>query len=101
MDPIGAVNLFQQSAYIDKPAAGKTAAQSIQSFSEALKNSMNDVNSIQKESDLATTKLANGQIDDLHQVMITAQKASISLQATVEIRNKAIEAYQEIMRMQI
>ncbi|WP_083270772.1 flagellar hook-basal body complex protein FliE [Bacillus marinisedimentorum] len=101
MEPTGAVNLFQQSAYINNPSANKTAAKSIQSFSDALKNSINDVNSIQKESDVATTRLANGQIDDLHQVMITAKKASISLQTTVEIRNKAIEAYQEIMRMQI
>ena len=45
--------------------------------------------------------MANGENVDLHTVMITSQKASISLSATLEIRNKVVEAYQEIMRMNI
>lgn len=45
--------------------------------------------------------MANGENVDLHQVMITAQKASITLQAALEIRNKVVEAYQETMRMQV
>jgi flagellar hook-basal body complex protein FliE len=40
-------------------------------------------------------------MDNLHQVMITAEKASVTLQTTLEIRNKVVEAYQEIMRMQV
>lgn len=48
-----------------------------------------------------TEKLARGENVDLHQVMIASQKANITLQATIEIRNKVIEAYQEIMRMQV
>ena len=48
-----------------------------------------------------TEKLINGGNVDLHEVMITSQKASITLNATMEVRNKAIEAYQEIMRMSV
>jgi flagellar hook-basal body complex protein FliE len=46
-------------------------------------------------------KLARGENVELHEVMIASQKASITLAATMEIRNKVIEAYQEVMRMQI
>lgn len=72
-----------------------------QSFATFLKNSLNSVNELQNQSDLMTEKLVKGENIDLHQVMIAAQKASISLQTTIEIRNKVIEAYQEVMRMQI
>ncbi|MGO4887785.1 flagellar hook-basal body complex protein FliE [Anaerobacillus sp. MEB173] len=70
-------------------------------FKTALKDAMNQVNEAQNASSKATEKLVNGNINDLHEVMIIGQKASISLQATVEIRNKVVEAYQEVMRMQV
>ncbi len=70
-----------------------------QSFTSALKDAINSVNESQIQSDEVTKKMANGEDVDLHTVMITSQKASISLSATLEIRNKVVEAYQEIMRM--
>ncbi|KYD00003.1 flagellar hook-basal body complex protein FliE [Heyndrickxia sporothermodurans] len=70
-------------------------------FSDFLKKSIEDVNQSQIDSDILTKKMANGENVDLHQVMITAQKASITLQAALEIRNKVVEAYQETMRMQV
>ncbi|WP_246939952.1 flagellar hook-basal body complex protein FliE [Bacillus pinisoli] len=76
-------------------------AVSQQKFADFLKNSIDQVNKSQNQSDLATQKLANGENIDLHEVMITSQKASITLQATLEIRNKVVEAYQEVMRMQV
>ncbi|TCT26776.1 flagellar hook-basal body complex protein FliE [Melghiribacillus thermohalophilus] len=72
-----------------------------QSFASQLKEALERVNDAQQESDQKTVALAQGKIDNLHDVMIAAQKASITLQTTVEIQNKAIEAYKEIMRMQI
>ena len=48
-----------------------------------------------------TNKLITGEVEDLHQVMIAAQKASITLDLTIQVRNKVVEAYQEIMRMQM
>jgi flagellar hook-basal body complex protein FliE len=71
------------------------------SFSRFLKDAIQQVNDQQIQSEQATNKLLKGENVDLHQVMIAAQKASISLQLAVEIRNKAIEAYQEMMRMQV
>lgn len=70
-------------------------------FSTFLKESIEKVNKAQIESDKMTQKLALGQNVDLHEVMIASQKASVATQLTLEIRNKAVEAYQEMMRMQI
>lgn len=71
------------------------------SFASVLKESINKVNETQLQSDILTDKLARGENVDLHQVMIAGQKASITMQAALEIRNKVIEAYQETMRMQV
>jgi flagellar hook-basal body complex protein FliE len=72
-----------------------------QAFSTMLKNAINNVNDAQNKSDEMTVKLAKGENVDLHQVMISAEKASVTMAATMEIRNKVIEAYQEVMRMQV
>jgi flagellar hook-basal body complex protein FliE len=79
----------------------KTSSEIQQSFAKYLNNAIEKVNELQIHSDQLTEKLATGQNVDLHHVMIAAEKASITLQTTIEIRNKVIEAYQEIMRMQV
>ena len=70
-----------------------------ENFGQLLKKSIEEVNQTQVASDQLTEKLVRGENVDLHQVMIASQKASITLQTTLEVRNKVIEAYQEIMRM--
>ena len=72
-----------------------------QSFGTFLKDAINDVNNKQIESDLMTEKLVRGENVELHDVMISAQKAAIALNATMEMRNKVVEAYQEIIRMPV
>lgn len=71
------------------------------SFANTLKEAIDKVNDYQVQSDTLTNKLIQGENVELHEVMIAAQKANITLNATVEIRNKVIEAYQEIMRMTV
>ncbi|WP_247747188.1 flagellar hook-basal body complex protein FliE [Alkalihalobacillus sp. BA299] len=79
----------------------RTPAEAQNQFKTALSDAIKNVNKIQNESSEATLRLARGEAENLHDVMILGQKASITLQATVEVRNKVIEAYQEIMRMQV
>ncbi|ADC48109.1 flagellar hook-basal body protein FliE [Alkalihalophilus pseudofirmus OF4] len=79
----------------------KTPAEAGETFKAALTEAVQEVNELQNVSAMKTEQLARGEIDNLHDVMITGQKASVALQATVEIRNKVIESYQEIMRMQV
>jgi flagellar hook-basal body complex protein FliE len=71
------------------------------SFSDALTAAIEKVNSQQIQSEKATEALASGKAPDLHTVMITAEKATLSFQLAVQVRNKVMEAYQEIMRMQV
>ncbi|WP_240732954.1 flagellar hook-basal body complex protein FliE [Jeotgalibacillus sp. S-D1] len=72
-----------------------------QSFAAMLNDSLQTVNDAQVQSDKATEKMIKGEKIDLHDVMITSQKASVSLALTMELRNKAVEAYQEVMRMSV
>lgn len=81
-------------------ASAKAEDQSVD-FSEVLKQAIGEVNGLQQQSDQMKTQLLTGQVDDIHQVMIAAEKADLAFQLTVQIRNKVIEAYQEIMRMQV
>ena len=76
-------------------------ATSSTSFADTLKGALNDVNQAQLASEKKTEMLVNGEIDDLHDVMITAQKASVSLNLAVQVQGKVIDAYNEMMRMQI
>ena len=78
-----------------------STAEAKDQFATQLKNAINHVNGLQTESDLKTNQLIRGEDVDLHNVMITAQKAGVTLQAATEIQNKVIEAYREVMRMQI
>lgn len=70
-------------------------------FADLLKASIENVNNMQKQSDIKTDALALGKINDLHDVMITAQKASITLETAVQVQRKVIDAYNEVMRMQV
>lgn len=71
------------------------------SFSEIIKSSIADVDKLQKESDNAVRNLATGEETDIHKTMITMEKAEISFQLMMAVRNKIITAYETIMRMQI
>ena len=59
------------------------------------------VNDIQVKSDKAVQGLASGENKNLNEVMIEVEKASISFQFMSQVRNKALDAYQEVMRMQV
>lgn len=54
-----------------------------------------------KTSETLVQELASGQTDNLHQIMISLEKAKLSFELTLQVRNKLLEGYQEIMRMQI
>ena len=71
------------------------------SFADFLNNAVSDVNKLQLESEQLNEAFAMGKNDNIHQVMIAAEKADIALQFTVQIRNKILEAYQEIIKMPV
>ncbi|HEY66046.1 MAG TPA: flagellar hook-basal body complex protein FliE [Caldilineae bacterium] len=71
------------------------------SFGELVRDALEQLNRLQQEADDAATRLALGEPVDLHDVMIAVQKADLGFQLALQVRNKLIEAYQEIMRMQV
>jgi flagellar hook-basal body complex protein FliE len=71
------------------------------SFGQMLEGSMERVNQLQKEADANINNLANGQQTDIHQTMIAVEKASVSFELLMQIRNKVIAAYDQIMRMPV
>lgn len=71
------------------------------SFLSYLNDALKEVNSLQKQAAQGAQKLALGDQDYLHNTMLAYEKASLALQLTIEIRNKLVEAYQEIMRIQL
>ena len=70
-------------------------------FGEVLKDSIAEVNRAQLSADRAAEQIAAGETKNLHEAMIKLEEAEISLRLMVQVRNKAVEAYQEIMRMQV
>jgi flagellar hook-basal body complex protein FliE len=71
------------------------------SFGETLSKAISDVNSLQGQAGKAVDQLVSGETADLHEVMIAVEKAKTSFELLMEIRNKTIDAYREIMRMQV
>lgn len=71
------------------------------SFGDYLKSALNSVNQLQTDSTQIGIDFAAGKTDNIHEVMIAGEKADIAMQLTMQIRNKVVEAYNEIMRMQI
>ena len=71
-------------------------------FSSHLKNAINSVNEVQKESAQLSTAFVKGDPGvDITQVMIAMEKSSVSFQALTQVRNKMVEAYKEVMSMQV
>jgi len=70
-------------------------------FADTLKSSLSKVNQAQLEADHAAQQVAAGETKNLHETMIKLEEADISLRLMVQVRNKAVEAYQEVMRMQV
>ena len=62
---------------------------------------INEVNELQLKAEELDRRLAAGTLENVHEATIAAEKAALALELTVQIRNKVVEAYQEIMRMSI
>lgn len=71
------------------------------SFKDILMDAIMDVSRLEKNSDAITEDFIAGRTDSIHSVLIAAEKASISLEMVIEVRDKVLDAYNEIMRMQI
>jgi flagellar hook-basal body complex protein FliE len=91
---------FQQ--FIDKDFKKTKPGDSkelMDSFSEVFKQSLSDTNQLLNQSDDLQEKFVTGEVEDVHEVMIAAEKAKFALEMTMQIRNLLIGAYKELMSM--
>lgn len=70
-------------------------------FADMLVEAVAQTNKIQLDADKAAIALQTGKAENLHEVMFSMEEADISMRLLVQMRNKALDAYQEIMRMQV
>ena len=97
MEPIQGSSLLLTPSLTEKTSVSKVES----SFADMLKSMVSETDQQQKNADLAMQQLHTGGEKNLHEAMISMEKADISMRYMIQVRNKAIEAYQEIMRMQV
>ena len=71
------------------------------SFVDQLKNAMTEVNDLQTQRETMVEQMVTGEATEVHDVMIAAKESQLAFELLLEIRNKLLESYQEIMRMQV
>ena len=71
------------------------------SFMDHLKSGFTEVNEMQKKADTMAMEVASGKSENLHETMLATTQAEISFNLMVQLRNRALEAYQEVMRMPV
>ncbi len=101
IEPVQPLQMTPVSMSAESHLGETEAAPETKSFGEYLTDALKETNRLQLESAQWNAALAAGQVEDISQVMVASQKAEIALQLTLQLRNRAVSAYQEIARMQV
>ena len=101
--PISAIPAVGGAAWqAQLPTASKaTPGAGANSFADTLRDAMDNVNETQQNADDKLAELASGKTPDIHGTMIALQEADITLRTMVSVRDKVVDAYQQVMNMQI
>lgn len=97
INPIGPLQEPGKSGQSPRIGPNKNGA----SFKQTFESFLKDVNEMQVKADQSIEKMAAGEITDVHQVMSTVQEANVAFNMMMEIRNKVMDAYQEVIRMRL
>lgn len=92
--PVGGLKL-------DDAGQSGGASSAAQAFGKFLQDAVNNLQQVQSASDQATIQLAEGKPVDLHDVMIKTEQANLTFQLALQVRNKLLDSYQEVMRMSV
>lgn len=82
-------------------SGGSEVAETAATFGAMLKDSLEKANEVQAQADRAVKELAAGRNKNIHETMLIMEKADMSFRVMMQVRNKVLEAYREIMRMQV
>lgn len=91
---------IQKSPLADRPA-GIGSGPAKPDFSDLVKDFAHDVNNMQFKAGAAVDDLVTGKAADVHQVMVAVEEAGIALDLMLEVRNRVMEGYQDLIRMQV
>lgn len=95
ISPLSFIKLEKESKpFGENPVSGA-------SFEQMLGQALDKVNALQIKSSDLNDQMASGNLEYVHQAMVMAEKAGLAFDFTMQLRNKVLEAYQEIMRTQL
>jgi flagellar hook-basal body complex protein FliE len=94
INALSTADLLTNKSSVTQPSSGDA-------FAKSLKSAMAEVNDLQETSEKAMSDIATGQVKDLHQAALAIDKAEISMKLMLEVRSKALNAYQQISRTQM
>ncbi len=99
IEPVSLSTITEQAAPAATVFENRQAGQS--SFTDHLNGYMNDVNKLINTADTNLRELAVGETSNIHEVLLSIEKAKTALELGLQVRNRLLEGYQEIMRMQV
>lgn len=102
MDPISAVSSAAAAAPISAPAApsASPSARGDSAFAASIPGAIDNLRGLQSQADALKVAAVTGGLDDIHSAMIASTRAAVTLELVAAVRNKGVDAFNEIMRMQ-
>jgi flagellar hook-basal body complex protein FliE len=97
IDALKGLNPLKQADLDSKVTTPNTA--DAPKFDDMLKGFLKDVNQMQQNADTSIQKMVAGEVKDVHQVMLAVEEAKVAFNMMLEIRNKTMDAYNELIRM--
>ena len=91
---------FDPGDFQQKMPGASTSSDSSSGFWDALKTTLNQVQQVQSEADQKVTDLVTGKGEDIHSAMAAVEKADLSFQLVMQVRNKIVQAYQQVSQIQ-
>jgi flagellar hook-basal body complex protein FliE len=95
------ISIHRDLVSLSTPAKLGETQENKTSFGSILKDSIQEISKLQTNADQAIAKVELDDSGSIHEAMIALEKADISFRAMMQVRNKIVEAYQEVMRMQV
>jgi flagellar hook-basal body complex protein FliE len=99
MDPLSGVEGISSAFTLAPPTAPVKAADDT-AFANSITGAIDELRSLQSDSDALKVAAVTGDLDDIHSAMIASSRASVTLELVAAVRNKGVDAFNEIMRMQ-
>lgn len=100
MPPIAGIEGVSSSFTLAAPAIEPAKATDSVAFADSVTGAIDELRSLQSESDALKVAAVTGDLDDIHSAMIASSRAAVTLELVAAVRNKGVDAFNEIMRMQ-